>query len=122
MILKVLFAFLLGLILGAIGTGFLVTSGAGNYLIAANPRVQELEAKIREAEDQRAFVTRRLEDVAHTTERMASRFEELSEKFATLDREQRDGGAVPRRNADPTPIATAAPPSDADGGAAATGD
>ena len=34
MILKVLFAFLLGFVLGAFGAGFLVTSPAGNYLIA----------------------------------------------------------------------------------------
>src|SRR6266850_3540435 len=86
MILKVLFGFLLGFILGAIGTGFLVTSGAGNYLIEANPRVQELEAKIREADDQRAFVTRRLEEVAHVTEKMAARFEELQDRFQTLER------------------------------------
>ena len=98
MVLKVLFGFLLGFILGAIGTGFLVTSGAGNYLIAANPRVQELESKIREAEDQRAFVTRRLEDVARVTERMASRFEELQDRFEALERARPDGRgrAAPR--------------------------
>jgi hypothetical protein len=95
MVLKVLFGFLLGFILGVIGTGFLVTSGAGNYLIAANPRVQELEAKIREAEDQRTFVTRRLEEVARVTERMATRFEELQDRFAALERSRGAASAPP---------------------------
>ncbi len=115
MVLKVLFGFLLGFILGAIGTGFLVTSGAGNYLIAANPRVQELESKIREAEDQRAFVTRRLEDVARVTERMASRFEELQDRFEALER-ARPNAAV---SAGPTAAATPGPGQDAAGEGAA---
>jgi hypothetical protein len=86
MILKVLVGFLLGFILGVAGTVFLVASGAGNYLIATNPRVQELEAKVRDAESQRAFVTRRLEEVANLTERMATRFEELQGRFEALER------------------------------------
>ena len=112
MILKVLFGFLLGFILGAIGTGFLVTSGAGNYLIAANPRVQELESKIREAEDQRAFVTRRLEEVARLSEKMATRFEELSDRFVALERAQRDaaGAAAPTVTATPIPPPETAEP------------
>ena len=111
MVRKVLFGFLVGFILGAIGTGFLVTSGAGNYLIAANPRVQELESKIREAEDQRAFVTRRLEEVARLSEKMATRFEELSDRFVLLERAQRDAtGAAqaPVVNATPIPPPEAA--------------
>jgi hypothetical protein len=113
MILKVLFGFLLGFVLGAIGTGFLVTSGAGNYLIEANPRVQELEAKIREADDQRAFVTRRLEEVAHVTEKMASRFEELQDRFDSLQR----GRPEPVASAG-APVVAATPHPDDDAGAA----
>jgi len=86
MIVKVLVGFLLGFILGVAGTVFLVTSGAGNYLIAANPRVQELEAKIRESEDQRTFMARRLEEVVRSSERMATRFEELQDRFQRLER------------------------------------
>ena len=86
MILKVLVGFLLGFILGVAGAVFMVTSGAGNYIIAANPRVQELESKIRELEDQRSFMARRLEDVAGRSEQMARRFEELVTRFEAVTR------------------------------------
>jgi len=96
MILKIAFAFLLGFILGAVGVGFLVTSGAGNYLmapvIAANPRVQELEGKIREVEDQRAALGRQLDKLADRLDQIGSRFEDLQRRFESL---QRSGGAAP---------------------------
>jgi len=83
-ILKTLVGFLLGFILGVGGTVFMVTSGAGNYIVAANPRVQELEEKIREVVGEREFATRRLEDVARLTERMATRFEDLERRFSEI--------------------------------------
>jgi cell division protein FtsB len=90
MILKVLFAFLLGFILGAFGIGFLVTSGAGNYLIApviaANPRVQELEGKIRDVEDQRATLGRQLDKLSDRLEQIGTRFEDLQRRFEALQR------------------------------------
>jgi hypothetical protein len=96
MILKIAFAFLLGFILGAAGVGFLVTSGAGNYLmapvIAANPRVQELEGKIREVEDQRAALGRQLDKLADRLDQIGSRFEDLQRRFESL---QRGGTAAP---------------------------
>lgn len=94
MILKVLVGFLLGFILGVAGAVFMVTSGAGNYIIAANPRVQELEGKIRELEDQRTFMARRLEDVAGRSEQMARRFEELVTRFEAVTRSQTGGAAA----------------------------
>lgn len=100
MILKVLFAFLLGFVLGAFGAGFLVTSPAGNYLIApviaANPRVQELETKVRDAEDQRASVSRQLDRVTDRLEQMAGRFEDLQRRFETMQRPAADGPATPQ--------------------------
>ena len=95
MILKVLVGFLLGFILGVAGAVFMVTSGAGNYIIAANPRVQELEGKIRELEDQRTFMARRLEDVAGRSEQMAHRFEELVGRFEAVTRSQTAGANTP---------------------------
>jgi len=96
MILKIAFAFLLGFILGAVGVGFLVTSGAGNYLmapvIAANPRVQELEGKIREVEDQRAALGRQLDKLADRLDQIGTRFEDLQRRFESL---QRSGAAAP---------------------------
>jgi hypothetical protein len=107
MILRVLVGFLLGFILGVAGTVFMVTTGMGNYLIATNPRVQELESKIRELEDQRTFMVRRLEDVAKVTEKMATRFEELQDRFATLERGRPAEPSTPPAS---EPAREAAPP------------
>ena len=107
MILRVLVGFLLGFILGVAGTVFLVTSGAGNYVIAANPRVQEMESKIRELEDQRSFMTRRLEEVADVTERMATRFEQLSDRYFAIEA-ARLGLPPPPATAEASPAAPAA--------------
>jgi len=88
MILRIAFAFLLGFILGALGVGFLVTSGAGNVLIApviaANPRVQELETKIRQVEDQRAALGRQLDKLADRLDQIGARFEDLQRRFEIL--------------------------------------
>ena len=104
MVLKVLFAFLLGFVLGAFGAGFLVTSPAGNYLIApviaANPRVQELEAKVRAAEEQRASVSRQLDRVTDRLEQMAQRFEDLQRRFETMQRPAADRPATPPQAGD----------------------
>jgi len=90
MILRILFAFLLGFLVGAIGAGFLVTSPAGNYLIApvitANPRVQDLEAKVRAADEQRIAVARQLEKVTDRMEQMGQRFEDLQRRFEAMQR------------------------------------
>jgi uncharacterized coiled-coil protein SlyX len=90
MILKILFAFLLGFVLGAVGAGFLVTSPAGNYLIApviaANPRVQELESKVRAADEQRTSVSRQLDKVTDRMEQMGQHFEELQRRFEAMQR------------------------------------
>ena len=108
MILRILFAFLLGFVVGAIGAGFLVTSPAGNYLIApviaANPRVQELETKVRAAEEQRTSVSRQLDRVTDRLEQMGQRFEDLQRRLEALQR-----GAV--AGAPPAPPSTAEAPS-----------
>lgn len=109
MILKVMVGFLLGFILGVAGAVFMVTSGAGNYIIAANPRVQELEGKLRELEDQRTFMARRLEDVAGRSEQMARRFEELVERFEALTRLQGAGAGNPGASTKDAPNGDRAP-------------
>jgi hypothetical protein len=110
MILRILFAFLLGFLVGAVGAGFLVTSPAGNYLIApviaANPRVQELETKVRAAEEQRATVGRQLEKVSDRMEQMGQRFEELQRRFEAMQRPV----AGTERSAPPTTAEAVAPP------------
>jgi len=105
MILRILFAFLLGFILGAVGAGLLVTSPAGNYLIApviaANPRVQELETKVRAADDQRVSVSRQLDRVTDRLEQMSQRFEELQRRFETMQHTGGERSAPPAADAPP---------------------
>jgi uncharacterized coiled-coil protein SlyX len=113
MILKILFAFLLGFVLGAVGAGFLVTSPAGNALIApviaANPRVQDLERKIREAEEQRASVTRQLNEVTDRMEQMGHHFEELQRRFEAMQRSGTDRPTATLPPAEPPAPAAGAP-------------
>jgi hypothetical protein len=114
MILKILFAFLLGFILGAFGAGFLVTSPAGNYLIApviaANPRVQELETKVREAEEQRTNVSRQLDRVTDRLEQMAQRFEDLQHRFETMQKLASEHPAAAPPAGDAATAGAGAPP------------
>ena len=110
MILRILFAFLLGFILGAVGAGFLVTSPAGNYLIApviaANPRVQDLEAKIRAADEQRNAVSRQLDRITDRMEQMGQRFEDLQRRFEAV---QRGGSDRAAPSPEPAPPAASEP-------------
>jgi len=51
---KFLIGLLLGLILGVAGaSAFLITAGGGDYFVGASPRVRELEASLREADQER---------------------------------------------------------------------
>ncbi len=58
---KFLIGLLLGLILGAAGaSGFLITAGGGASFVGASPRVRELEASLREGQQERQWLRGRL--------------------------------------------------------------
>jgi hypothetical protein len=99
---RLLVALLLGLILGAAGMFVLLNSGAGDFFIAASPRVQELQRRLQDVELQRDTMTRRLEEFTAFMERIEKSYGAITDRFegieAALRRQhetepQREGGA-----------------------------
>jgi len=83
-VIRFLFALLLGFLLGAGTTIWLVQSGAGDFMIKRTEVVQDLERKVRDLEQQRDSLTRTLEDVTVRTGRMENAFNELERRFRSL--------------------------------------
>ena len=86
-IVRVLFALLLGFILGVGTTVWLLQSGAGVAFIRATEPVQDMERRVHEMEQQRDQLARQLEDVVARAGRMESSFTELEHRFHDLQRE-----------------------------------
>lgn len=126
---------LLGLLLGIGGTAaFLITAGGGDYLVATSPRVRELEASLKSADQDRDWLRKRLAEANDVTSRLETRFVALSSRFEQLvsgasgegrppvgqPREAATGGA-PVASA-PAPVAPATSAQGEASGAAATRD
>jgi hypothetical protein len=103
-VIRFLFALLLGFLIGAGTTIWLVQSGAGDFMIKRTEVVQDLERKVRDLEQQRDSLTRTLEDVTVRTGRMENAFNELERRFKSLSADQEqsarpaprgDGGSQP---------------------------
>ncbi|MEO2169604.1 MAG: hypothetical protein ABGY42_16095 [bacterium] len=85
---KFLIGLLLGLILGAAGaSGFLITAGGGDYFVGASPRVRELEASLREGQQERQWLRGRLSAATESASRLESRFLGLAARFEALSDE-----------------------------------
>lgn len=91
-VMRFLFALLLGVLLGAAGMGYLLQSGAGDFVIRRTEAVQDLERRLADAEKQRDQVGRQLEDVIGRAARMEQSFTDLERRFRTLEA----GGSPPR--------------------------
>jgi hypothetical protein len=89
-----LFALLLGVLLGAGGTVYLIQSDAGNLLVRRTDVVQDLQRRLDGAEEQRNQLSRQLEDVVARASRMEQAFGDLERRFRALG-EERAGGAAP---------------------------
>ena len=98
-VMQFLFALLLGVLLGAGGTAYLIQSDAGNLLVRRTEVVQDLQRRLDGAEEQRNQLSRQLEDVVSRAGRMEQAFGELERRFRTLDAE-RAGGAPPPSGAE----------------------
>ena len=97
-VIRFLFALLLGFVVGAGTTLWLVQSGAGDFMIKRTEVVQDLERKVRDLEQQRDSLTRTLEDVTVRTGRMEAAFNELERRFRSLAAEQETPpSTAPRR-------------------------
>jgi hypothetical protein len=84
-VMRFLFALLLGVLLGAVGMGWLLQSGAGDFFIRRTEAVQDLERRLADAERQRDQVSRQLEDVVARATRMEQSFSDLERRFRTLE-------------------------------------
>ena len=88
---KFLIGLLLGLILGIGGAAaFLITAGGGDYFVGASPRVRELEASLREAEQERQWLRGRLSEATEMGNRLESRFIGLATRFEAITGTVRD--------------------------------
>ena len=98
-VVRVLFALLLGFILGVGATVWLLQSGPGVAFLRATEPVQGLERRLRDMEQQRDQLARQLEDVVARAGRMESSFTEIERRFHDLQRElderRRPAGAPP---------------------------
>ena len=83
-VIRFLFALLLGFILGAAGTLYLVHSGAGDFMIRRTEVVQDLERRLRGVELERDQLGRNLEDVNARASRMEAAFVDLERRFREL--------------------------------------
>jgi hypothetical protein len=83
-VMRFVFALLLGVVIGAVGTGYLVQSDAGNLLVRRTDVVQDLERRLAGMEEQRNLLNRQLEDVVTRSARMEQAFTDLERKFRTL--------------------------------------
>jgi hypothetical protein len=83
-VIRFLFALLVGFLAGAGTMLWLVQSGAGDFMIRRAEVVQDMDRKVRDLEQQRDSLTRTLENVAARTERMEKAFNDLEARYRSL--------------------------------------
>src|SRR5262249_25120108 len=86
-VLRYLFALLIGVILGVVGTGYLIHSGAGDLFIRRTEAVEDRERRLREVEQQRDQLGRQLDDVVGRAGRMETAFGDLERRFRDLQQQ-----------------------------------
>lgn len=87
-VMRFLFALLLGFILGVGSTFYMLHSGAGDLLIRRAEVVQDLEHRLRDVEQQRDQLARQLDDVVGRSSRMETAFGELERRFREMEHER----------------------------------
>jgi hypothetical protein len=81
---RFLMGLLLGIILGAGGVWWLMSSGAADFMMKTSHYVQDLERRVEEFGDQRAVLSRQLEGVEGRLGKMAEAYEALERRFRDL--------------------------------------
>ena len=109
--LRLVVAFILGVLIGAIGLAVLMSrdTGIGNLVIAATPHVKDLKAGLERVEMQRDEVTRRLERLSAVLEQVEKRYEELGRRFEAMETALQQRGPMPGPPARPLPPSPPAP-------------
>jgi chromosome segregation ATPase len=85
MVMRFLFALLLGFLVGSSSVIYLIHSGAGDFLIRRTEPVEDLERRLRDVELQRDQLGRQLDDVVNRATRMESAFSDLERRFHELE-------------------------------------
>ena len=82
---KFIMGLLLGLILGIGGTAaFLISAQGGDYLVVTSPRVRELEASLKQADQERTWLREQVKSAADVAMKLESRFVSLATRFEEL--------------------------------------
>lgn len=103
---------LLGLLLGIGGTAaFLITAGGGDYLIVSSPRVRELEASLKNVDQDRQWLRTRLDEANESLAKLESRFSGLAARFESM------AGAAGATVSGDAPAPSPAQPTPGDSGA-----
>jgi TolA-binding protein len=105
---RVLMGLLLGIILGAGGVWWLMSSGAADFMLRTSHYVQDLERRVQEFGEQRAQLARQLEDMEGRLGKMANGYEALERRFRDLAASKAAPDATPPA---PAPPGTTSPPS-----------
>ena len=90
---------LLGIILGAGGVWWLMSSGAADFMLKTSHYVQDLERRVQEFGDQRTQLARQLEGVEGRLGKMAEAYEALERRFQELNA-SKDADAKPQAPTD----------------------
>jgi len=92
---RFLMGLLLGIIIGAGGVWWLMSSGAADFMLKTSHYVQDLERRVQEFGEQRAQLARQLEDVEGRLGKMADGYEALERRFRDLSAPKAPGASAP---------------------------
>jgi hypothetical protein len=112
---RFLMGLLLGIILGAGGVWWLMSSGAADFMLKTSHYVQDLERRVQEFDAQRAQLARQLEALETRLGKMAESYGALEQRFRELSasRDAPPPAAAPPAG-EAAPPARPAPGGDAD--------
>jgi hypothetical protein len=108
---RFLMGLLLGIIVGASGVWWLMSSGAADFMLKTSHYVQDLERRVQEFGEQRAQLARQLEDVEGRLGKMADGYAALERRFHDLSAPAAPGAGAPDQPVTPnaTTPGTASP-------------
>lgn len=97
---RLLVAFVLGLLLGVIAAVVMITQqwGISDFIVSATPQVKELRDGMARAEMQRDEMTKKLESVTSVLQQVEDRYEDLGKRFDAIEgllRRMRPGAQRP---------------------------
>jgi len=91
---RLFITFVLGAVVGVIGTGYAISSGnqLGDFFVAGAPQMKALQRDLDEARSHRDSVTRRFEEVASTLGQIERRYQDLGRRLEAIEAGLRRGG------------------------------